>query len=123
MIRRPPISTRTAPLFPYSALFRSKPFGNGAFIVPNRNRPNLVPAIAAIGATPDPEFDAVIAPGAHGLRPGRMYGFDIVRMNNRRPLRRGQVHVRLFRVFERSEERRVGKGCVSPCRSRWSPYP
>src|SRR3546814_18776062 len=23
----------------------------------------------------------------------------------------------------RSEERRVGKGCVSPCISRWSPYP
>src|SRR3546814_20699895 len=23
----------------------------------------------------------------------------------------------------RSEERRVGKGCVSKCRSRWSPYP
>src|SRR3546814_9218177 len=23
----------------------------------------------------------------------------------------------------RSEERRVGKGCVSTCRSRWSPYP
>src|SRR3546814_18917004 len=23
---------------------------------------------------------------------------------------------------ERSEERRVGKGCVSKCRSRWSPY-
>src|SRR3546814_12624606 len=22
----------------------------------------------------------------------------------------------------RSEERRVGKGCVSTCRSRWSPY-
>src|SRR3546814_1932513 len=27
----------------------------------------------------------------------------------------------LFRVL-RSEERRVGKECVSPCRSRWSPY-
>src|SRR3546814_18252794 len=25
--------------------------------------------------------------------------------------------------FDRSEERRVGKECVSPCRSRWSPYP
>src|SRR3546814_11520217 len=25
-------------------------------------------------------------------------------------------------VGERSEERRVGKGCVSTCRSRWSPY-
>src|SRR3546814_10414968 len=23
---------------------------------------------------------------------------------------------------ERTEERRVGKECVSPCRSRWSPY-
>src|SRR3546814_6439475 len=25
-------------------------------------------------------------------------------------------------VSERSEERRVGKECVSTCRSRWSPY-
>ena len=24
--------------------------------------------------------------------------------------------------FKRSEERRVGKECVQPCRSRWSPY-
>src|SRR3546814_13130723 len=27
------------------------------------------------------------------------------------------------RLLARSEERRVGKECVSPCRSRWSPYP
>src|SRR3546814_2794140 len=26
------------------------------------------------------------------------------------------------RLGDRSEERRVGKGCVSTCRSRWSPY-
>src|SRR3546814_12439724 len=26
-------------------------------------------------------------------------------------------------VETRSEERRVGKECVSTCRSRWSPYP
>src|SRR3546814_15905134 len=25
-------------------------------------------------------------------------------------------------LYERSEERRVGKECVSTCRSRWSPY-
>src|SRR3546814_19696714 len=25
-------------------------------------------------------------------------------------------------ITERSEERRVGKECVSTCRSRWSPY-
>src|SRR3546814_14133562 len=27
------------------------------------------------------------------------------------------------RIGLRSEERRVGKECVSTCRSRWSPYP
>src|SRR3546814_20188003 len=27
-----------------------------------------------------------------------------------------------YPVMERSEERRVGKECVSTCRSRWSPY-
>src|SRR3546814_13013182 len=27
-----------------------------------------------------------------------------------------------FPMVERSEERRVGKECVSPCRSRWSAY-
>src|SRR3546814_19239283 len=30
---------------------------------------------------------------------------------------------RLDGTGERSEERRVGKECVSTCRSRWSPYP
>src|SRR3546814_12721722 len=28
----------------------------------------------------------------------------------------------LGRIKDRSEERRVGKECVSTCRSRWSPY-
>src|SRR3546814_14804918 len=28
----------------------------------------------------------------------------------------------LFGTFPRSEERRVGKECVSTCRSRWAPY-
>src|SRR3546814_10947206 len=28
----------------------------------------------------------------------------------------------LERSLDRSEERRVGKECVSTCRSRWSPY-
>src|SRR3546814_13909828 len=33
-------------------------------------------------------------------------------------------HIELSRDADllRSEERRVGKGCVSTCRSRWSPY-
>src|SRR3546814_15803840 len=37
----------------------------------------------------------------------------------------GGVNIRpVDRVaINRSEERRVGKECVSACRSRWSPYP
>src|SRR3546814_17233559 len=35
---------------------------------------------------------------------------------SRLPIRRVVV------LSERSEERRVGKECVSTCRSRWSPY-
>src|SRR3546814_12004663 len=39
-------------------------------------------------------------------------------------LSRGRGNRRLdhFHRPQRSEERRVGKGCVSTCRSRWSPY-
>src|SRR3546814_11358988 len=33
------------------------------------------------------------------------------------------IHLSTMSVFEpRSEERRVGKECVSTCRSRWPPY-
>ena len=32
-----------------------------------------------------------------------------------------EAHAELKRVT-RSEERRVGKECIPPCRSRWSPY-
>src|SRR3546814_4182459 len=33
-----------------------------------------------------------------------------------------QVYASYKKGFKRSEERRVGKECVSTCRSRWSPY-
>src|SRR3546814_2660945 len=35
--------------------------------------------------------------------------------------RLGMTPENLSRAFGRSEERRVGKECVSTCRSRWSP--
>src|SRR3546814_1255044 len=34
----------------------------------------------------------------------------------------GQLACRRMTMDQRSEERRVGKECVSTCRSRWSPY-
>src|SRR3546814_1066121 len=33
-----------------------------------------------------------------------------------------QAKAQLAQAVRRSEERRVGKECVSTCRSRWSPY-
>src|SRR3546814_20623292 len=38
------------------------------------------------------------------------------------PVRNGPDVLRVRRGAPRSEERRVGKECVSTCRSRWSPY-
>src|SRR3546814_6521099 len=44
-------------------------------------------------------------------------------INLNRSLDEGEVVSRVEAVPEgRSEERRVGKECVSTCRSRWSPY-
>src|SRR3546814_17039758 len=34
----------------------------------------------------------------------------------------GDMRVRDWKRLQTSEERRVGKECVSTCRSRWSPY-
>src|SRR3546814_1512336 len=39
-----------------------------------------------------------------------------------RELDGGAAAVPAAQAGKRSEERRVGKGCVSTCRSRWSPY-
>jgi len=37
--------------------------------------------------------------------------------------RDGETHFnRIPTYIQRSEERRVGKECSEPCRSRWSPY-
>src|SRR3546814_6778668 len=61
------------------------------------------------------------------------YGFvGMLALPARRPFAANFIPLALFGVFVavgvqilqlfRSEERRVGKECVSPCRSRWSPY-
>src|SRR3546814_11946931 len=61
------------------------------------------------------------------LRAGRI-GADIQILAQQQELERtpdGRVILRqqdLWMPEPRSEERRVGKECVSTCRSRWSPY-
>src|SRR3546814_15130538 len=46
-------------------------------------------------------------------------GDDLMIYFVQEPLRRRKLHIR---GIYRSEERRVGKECVSTCRSRWSTY-
>src|SRR3546814_11934344 len=41
-------------------------------------------------------------------------------LHEARPVESGRKYV-VTKWFRRSEERRVGKECVSTCRSRWSP--
>src|SRR3546814_13722354 len=128
MIRRPPRSTRTDTLFPYTTLFRSS-----WRLDPER-----------VGAKPACEA----AGRVYGLlrlvpRPARGYAWKCMCAALRQQAgvairRRSQIRRRMvrpaglepttpglglwlrMRSFHRSEERRVGKECVRPCILRWS---
>src|SRR3546814_15956102 len=48
---------------------------------------------------------------------------DIIKTMHREMAREGRARAASdYAIYDRSEERRVGKECVSTCRSRWSPY-
>src|SRR3546814_2164804 len=56
----------------------------------------------------------------HGVRvPHAMDGVPYI---TQPPVEPGEAFTYTFAPPDRSEERRVGKECVSSCRSRWSPY-
>src|SRR3546814_14951333 len=99
MILRPPISTRPDTLFPYSSLFRS------ALIV------GVAVTSVAI-ARPEGIADEIVA--------RQNIGAEVAVVGNAR-VDHGHDRTRTIGQV-RSEERRVGKECVSTCRSRWSPY-
>src|SRR3546814_14984713 len=107
MIRRPPRSTRTDTLLPYTTLFRS---GDADLLADDGAQQCRIARLA----------DARL--GIAGIpQRARETGFD--------PGQRVDSGVQSvlaldheYSPFVRSEERRVGKECVSTCRSRWSPY-
>src|SRR3546814_4466393 len=55
------------------------------------------------------------------LRRPRLEGVDVHTVRSLHPDDL-MIRERMPITIWRSEERRVGKGCVSTCRSRWSPY-
>src|SRR3546814_4357608 len=56
------------------------------------------------------------------MYPDEKFALLMLHVHRLAPARGKDVHKAAGRLRQRSEERRVGKECVSTCRSRWSPY-
>src|SRR3546814_11921142 len=114
MLRRPTGSTRTDTLFPYTTLFRSGVAWTGA----REHR-------QAGGAVDQHADDAGIEAAAVDIAQPVFTRWQFERRLVGGKCGDAQAAFRCVRgksEIERSEERRVGKECVSTCRSRWSPY-
>src|SRR3546814_12641830 len=115
MRRRPPTSTRTATLFPYTPLFRS-----------DRDEDAGDPRPPVAGCR---EAAARGFPGAD--RPGQAAQLAAAYRHRHTVADWAPVWAAVWRhaasqglaARRRSEERRVGNECVSTCRSRWWPVP
>src|SRR3546814_15492603 len=137
MIRRPPRSTRTDTPFPYTTLFRAMDPapGWGQAVVEE-----IAAAVGEAAAETTPVGSVGAGSRIVQTATDRFGRVDIL-INNAgisRPAPFGEdsdadiervFSVNLFgtyalmrAVWPRSDERRVGNECVSPCRSRRSPY-
>src|SRR3546814_13933278 len=120
MIRRPPRSTRTDTLFPYTTLFRSplrphqaQPHGPAMTLdrdaTPTRPPRTTLAETTLAGTTLAGTTPTGTTPTRGTTNwTGVLFGFLL-------------ASLAAFPQFKRSEERRVGKECVSTSRSRWSP--
>src|SRR3546814_18083556 len=119
MIRRPPRSTRTDTLFPYTTLFRSdEPAPDRPIFGAVQPRAHIFDAAAQTGE--------VLAQN-HIMAPRRANAVvagivdQRIAKGRRRPLADGVAKIAAGEQ-RRSDERRVGKECVSTGRARGSPY-
>src|SRR3546814_14715092 len=152
MLRRPPRSTRTDTLFPYTTLFRTgraRAEGRTGLVMgwqntrPIADRLDRLHFFHRLGLRiMQPTYnyrnflgDGCLEEEGAGLS---SFGRDAVRLMNELGIAIDLSHVGYRTAMDvielsaqpvlvthahRSEERRVGKECVSTCRSRWCPYP
>src|SRR3546814_19397717 len=122
MIRRPPRSTRTDTLFPYTTLFRSRVLrtvlGRRHVALAGVDRQLHVDARAVVQRAQHQR-------GVHDL--DVMTGLDLAGGHLARPLG-AQTHAlgslaAPAQRYSRTEQRRWGKEGVSTCRFRWLPVP
>src|SRR3546814_11055060 len=117
MIRRPPGSTRTDTLFPYTTLFRSGDDGVGAVLQGICEQELQLARLVAAEAEPG----AVVTLDQQA-RPPQRRGQPRQFFQGRGEMGEGAPRYRGQRAGTRSAERRVGKECVRKCRSRWEQY-
>src|SRR3546814_13058162 len=123
MLRRPSCSTRPDPPPPYTTLLRSRiaadlshpgapePLGAEALDRLGGHVEVLVNNAGIFEAAPiDQSHDDWVSAWERTMRINLAASAELCRL--------AVLHFRA----QRSEERRVGKACVSTCRSRWSPY-
>src|SRR3546814_12055104 len=116
MIRRPPRSTRTDTLFPYTTLFRS--------VAVEVDADDVVPvSVAHLVKNPVAQDTRVVY---HRIEMAKMPDRVLYdrgcadRVGNIRAIDHRRTAASLDQLGHlRSEERRVGKECVSTCRSGW----
>src|SRR3546814_19503217 len=125
MIRRPPISTRPDPLFPYTTLFRSRARVEAGHEPLVQTRTGLVI---------DPYFSATKmrwildnVPEARAIGDALAFGtiesWLLWKLTGGAHLTdASHASPTQLMALERPEERRVGNTGVSTCRIRWTPY-
>src|SRR3546814_14031925 len=122
MIRRPPGSNRTDTLVPYTTLFRSDPLLDDLGKGPAEQVVKRPPQFGRDGRRDIDELAIAV-----GLpEPAASGALELAHQAQRALLLAHRLSARSCRpalmTDIRSEERRVGKECVSTCRTRWSPY-
>src|SRR3546814_19696929 len=121
VIRRPPRSTRTDTLCPYTTLFRSV-----AGLVEQLAQDDPGGVLGAKGGVGHDQVGGRELGRGDRLPDAVEVGADVDQLvvGDRHQGHTLADHAGYgdHRRLQRSEERRVGKGCVSTCRSRWSPY-
>src|SRR3546814_18054608 len=120
MIRRPPRSTRTDTLFPYTTLFRSpQEFLGSAFCQARLRARRLGLRVRECEGPHDRPTSGVPGRADRGVRGTRLRRRAAVPGAGRREFRRSTEPGAPLRSG-RVEERRVGTECVSKCKYGWS---